>query len=533
MTRPEKEIRTRIAPSPTGDPHIGTAYQLLFDYAFARSQGGKCVLRIEDTDQARSTAESEQAILDSLRWLGIPWDEGPDVGGPHGPYRQSERTAIYREHCDLLLEKGHAYRCFCTADRLAELRKQQEAEKANLGYDGHCAALAPEEVREKMEAGVPFVVRMKVPEKGECVIEDMLRGDIKVPWEKVDHQVLMKSDGFPTYHLANVVDDHLMGITHVLRGEEWISSAPKHQLLYEYFGWEMPALCHLPLLRNPDKSKLSKRKNPTSIFYYRDAGFLPEAVVNYLGLMGYTLPSGEELFSLEEMVASFDIHRVSLGGPIFDLEKLSWLNGRYLREKLDRDTLFDRLQGWKMNAETWKRILPLIQPRVEKLSEIIPATAFFFADSVAVTEADLVPKKLQWRAEVLPADLKAPPEPPFLVARLLQILLWELEKARPWTKQALEDCVRGVAEQEQVKIRDCVVPLFVALTGSPSATPLFDSMEILGSDVCRRRILAALDVLAAGAGALSKKKLKALEKYYRSAYPSEGFAKQGSEAQEA
>ncbi len=277
-------MRTRIAPSPTGDPHVGTAFVALINYCFARRNGGQFLLRIEDTDRARSTPASERAILDALHWLGLTWDEGPDVGGPHGPYRQSERTAIYREHADLLLEKGHAFRCFCTAERLEAMRAEQRALGKPAAYDGHCLHLTSDEVERQLAAGDPYVVRMKVPREGVCIVPDLLRGNVEFEWRTVDMQVLLKSDGMPTYHLANVVDDHLMEITHVMRGEEWLSSAPKHILLYEYFGWEMPVLCHLPLLRNADRSKLSKRKNPTGILFYKRMGYLPEALLNFLGL---------------------------------------------------------------------------------------------------------------------------------------------------------------------------------------------------------------------------------------------------------
>src|SRR5690606_26897028 len=323
-------VRTRIAPSATGDPHVGTAYIALFNQCFARQHGGKFVLRIEDTDQVRSSAESEQQILDSLRWLGLEWDEGPDVGGPHGPYRQRERSVSYHEHSEKLIGRGHAFRCFCSSERLDVLRAEQMANKQTPGYDGHCLHLSEQEVTQRVAAGEPHVVRMKVPSSGICKVQDMLRGEIEIPWEQVDMQVLMKADGLPTYHLANVVDDHLMQITHVLRGEEWINSAPKHILLYQYFGWDMPQLCHMPLLRNPDKSKLSKRKNPTSIIFYQRMGYLPQALLNYLGRMGWSMPDEREKFSLEEMVEHFDIQRVSLGGPIFDVEKLAWLNGQWI-----------------------------------------------------------------------------------------------------------------------------------------------------------------------------------------------------------
>ena len=266
-------VRTRIAPSPTGDPHVGTAYIALFNLCFARQHGGQFVLRIEDTDQVRSSHESEQAILDSLRWLGLEWDEGPDVGGPYGPYRQSERSASYQQYAELLVEKGFAFRCYRTAEELDVLRTERRDAGLSTALKPSDLRLEEAEIARREAAGMSSVIRMVVPEDaGVCVIHDLLRGDVELDWSMVDAQILLKSDGMPTYHLANVVDDHLMKITHVLRGEEWLNSAPKHQLLYQYFGWEMPVLCHLPLLRNPDKSKLSKRKNPTSILYYQRMG---------------------------------------------------------------------------------------------------------------------------------------------------------------------------------------------------------------------------------------------------------------------
>ncbi|MEQ8952686.1 MAG: glutamate--tRNA ligase, partial [Gammaproteobacteria bacterium] len=325
------QIRTRIAPSPTGDPHVGTAYIALFNRCFAHRQGGRFILRIEDTDRERSTLKSEQDILTALRWLGLDWDEGPDCGGDHGPYRQSDRQEIYQQQLVTLLETGNAFHCFCDESRLAKLRAQQVSQNQQTGYDGHCLNLSSAEVQQKIAAGEPHVVRMKIPGEGTCEFEDLLRGTVSIDWSQVDMQILVKSDGMPTYHFANVVDDHLMEISHVIRGEEWINSTPKHVLLYRYFGWQQPVFCHMPLLRNPDKSKLSKRKNPTSIFYYRDMGYLPQAVINYLGMMGWTLPSGEEKFTLAQMETEFDISRVSQGGPIFDIEKLNWLNGRYIR----------------------------------------------------------------------------------------------------------------------------------------------------------------------------------------------------------
>ena len=497
------EIRTRVAPSPTGDPHIGTAFQLLFDYCHAKRHGGKVILRIEDTDQTRSTRESEQAIYEALRWIGLTWDEGPDVGGPYGPYRQSERTGIYREHCQTLIDKGHAYRCFCTAERLDAVRR--EAGEGFSGYDRHCANLPAEEVQHNIDAGLPYVVRLCVPGEGDCVFTDLLRGEIRMPWNSIDDQILMKSDNFPTYHLANVVDDHLMKITNVIRGEEWIPSTPKHVLLYRYFGWDAPEFCHLPLLRNPDKSKLSKRKNPTSILYYRQAGFLPEALLNYLGMMGYTLPDGREMFSLQEMVETFDIKRVSLGGPIFDIGKLTWLNGRYIRETMDAPALLGRMKQWLLNDETMLKILPFVQSRMERLSDFVPKVAFFFADKPEYDPQALIPKKMDGAQ----------------VARLLKIGQWELEKLRKWNKDDIQNVFTKMTEVEGIKMRDLVPPFYVAMSGSTTSTPLFDSMEVLGSDMTRRRIVYALEALALAGFAISSKAMKEMEKEYQGKYGQE------------
>jgi len=494
-------VRTRIAPSPTGSPHIGTAYIALFNYAFARQQGGQFILRIEDTDQTRSTPQWEQAILDALRWVGIPWDEGPDVGGPCGPYRQSERLPIYREHCRTLVHTGHAYPCFCTAERLAALRKEQAGKEDTLGYDGLCGKLTTAEAEARIQAGEPHVVRLRVPGEGECVMRDRLRGEIRIPWNKVDHQILMKSDGFPTYHLANVVDDHLMKITHVIRGEEWISSLPKHLLLYQSFGWTAPEFSHLPLLRNPDKSKLSKRKNPTSILYYQRAGILPEALVNYLGLMAYSFADGRETFSLADLAASFDLDRISLGGPIFDIQKLQSFNGRYLRA-LAPDALLARLQQWVLNDATWLKILPLAQPRLDQLSDLVPLAAFLFADRLNYDPKLLTSGGLEGER----------------VAQLLRIVQWEIERTVDWTSAGIQQLFSRVSEKEGLKLKQLVPPFFVAISGAPVSLPVFDSMAILGRDLVLRRLHYALEALETLGIALKGKALKALTETYRTHY---------------
>jgi glutamyl-tRNA synthetase len=496
-----KPVCTRIAPSPTGAPHIGTAYIALFNYAFAKRAGGRFILRIEDTDRARCTPEFEQSILEALRWVGLPWDEGPDVGGPSGQYRQSERLAIYREQCLALVEAGNAYPCFCSAARLAKLRTTQMAAKANPGYDGMCEAIPAADARRRMADGEPHVIRMKIPTEGDCVFRDRIRGEIKIAWAGVDRQVLLKSDGFPTYHLANVVDDHLMGISHVIRGEEWISSTPKHVLLYRYFGWEAPEFAHLPLLRNPDKSKLSKRKNPTSILYYRDAGYLPEALINYLGLMAYSMPDGREIFSRDDLAAAFDLDRVSLGGPVFDLQKLANFNGQYLR-RMDVSELAGRVAKWKINELAWKRILPLVQPRMDTLSELVPMTAFFFVDKLEYSPALL-----------LDGEFDGP-----RTARLLKVAQWEIEKNAAWTPDVIKAIFNGMAEKETLKLKSLLMPFFVAITGAPVSLPLFESMEILGKDMILRRLQYAIEALAAQGFTLKGKELKELESTYETAY---------------
>lgn len=490
-----KPIRTRIAPSPTGFPHVGTAYIALFNMVFAKAHGGEFILRIEDTDQARSTAQSEQMILDALKWAGLSWSEGPDVGGQFAPYRQSERGEIYKKYAQELLDKGHAFRCFCTPDELDEMRKQQEVAGLPVRYDGRYAKLSREESDKLAESGKPFVIRMRVPTEGDCVFSDMLRGEISIPWETVDMQVLLKTDGLPTYHLANVVDDHLMQISHVIRGEEWINSAPKHKLLYEYFGWEMPVLCHMPLLRNPDKSKLSKRKNPTSITYYRDAGVLPEALLNYLGRMGYSLPNEAEKFSLDDMIASFDITRVSLGGPVFDIEKLYWLNGEYLRA-MSADELKAKILAWASDDDKLTAIAKAIQPRINVLSDAINWAGFYFQNLPNVTADDFAHKSLD-NDKLL---------------EILYLAAWQLESLPVWSEENIYATLKGLAAHFEIKLKDFMQPFFVAIAGSTSSTPVMNSMYVIGADMTLARLRHACEVL----GGLGKKKLKKLEEVNKS-----------------
>jgi glutamyl-tRNA synthetase len=486
-------VRTRVAPSPTGDPHVGTAYIALFNLAFARKHGGKFILRIEDTDQSRSTPESEKAILDSMRWLGLEWDEGPDVGGEYGPYRQSERKDDYAQYAEQLIEKGHAFRCYRTSDELNELRESI----ADLGraLKPSDLKLSAEEVAKREANGDSFVVRMNVPEEGICPVDDMLRGTIEMDWKIVDAQILLKSDGMPTYHLANVVDDHLMKISHVIRGEEWINSAPKHKLLYEYFGWDMPALCHMPLLRNADKSKLSKRKNPTSILFYQRMGYMPEALLNYLGRMGWSMPDESEKFTRQEMFDNFDIQRVSLGGPIFDTEKLSWLNGLWLRE-LDSETFAQKFADWGLVKERLLPLIPHIQPRVETFADVVGLAGHFLGGMTVLTEESFTHKNLEQEQQV----------------EILQFALWQLEATRHWDREQLQKRMFALAKNMDIKPKDFLNPLFIAIAGTNETISVLDTMALLGPDMSRARLRHAINVL----GGVGKKKLKKMEKTYRS-----------------
>jgi len=475
-------IRVRIAPSPTGDPHVGTAYIGLLNYIYARQRNGKFILRIEDTDRARFVATSEQMIFDSLRWVGLTWDEGPDVGGPHGPYRQSERTEIYREHAEILLANGSAYRCFCTAEELDAARKQQLAAKLPPRYTGTCRNLTPDQIAANQAANKPFVIRMAVPTEGATTFtefKDELRGEIRFEHSNVDDQVLMKSDGFPTYHLANVVDDHLMQITDVIRAEEWISSTPKHVLLYKAFGWQQPRFWHMPLLRNLDKSKISKRKNPVSLIYYREAGFLPEALINFLGLMGGGVPAdlngGTEKFTLAEMVQHFVFKNIRLGGPVFDLTKLKWLNGEYLRA-LTPEAFFQAVRTRVFGDDYIRHICALMQQRIETLSQFGDLTSFFFRDDVVPTEEVFLPKKRTLE------DTLA------FAAEQLTVL-----EATDWTHEAMESALKKLGEEKSWSVKENFMLLRAIITGSTMSPPLLESLIVFGKARTLDRLRRFLD----------------------------------------
>ena len=475
-TQEAAPVRVRIAPSPTGDPHVGTAYIGLLNYIYARQRSGRFILRIEDTDRTRFVPTSEQMIFDSLRWVGLTWDEGPDVGGPYGPYRQSERTAIYREHAEMLLASGHAYRSFETAEELEAMRQQQIAAKVPPRYNGAHRHLTQAQIDAYLAEGRPYTVRLKVPENQSTTFTDELRGSITFDHNNVDDQVLLKSDGYPTYHLANVVDDHLMRITDVIRAEEWISSTPKHVLLYAAFGWELPRFWHMPLLRNTDKSKISKRKNPVSLVFYQQSGYLPQAMLNFLGLLGGGMaqPTEQEIvsrglntkegdiFSLAEMLEKFDFRRISLGGPVFDLVKLKWLNGEYLR-KLTPEEFFTALRSTILSDSYIRAIAPLVQSRMEILGQFGDMTGFFFADNILPPESVWLPKKRSFEESLA-----------FIAEQLAAL------EAAAWEAEAIEFSLKTLGEAKQWSVKENFMLLRAILTGSTTSPPLVESMLVFG-----------------------------------------------------
>lgn len=477
--------RLRVAPSPTGDPHVGTAYMSLFNLAYARKTGGQFVLRIEDTDRARYIAGSEEQIFTTLRWLGLPWDEGPDVGGPYGPYRQSERLDTYKPYVEKLIEDGHAYYCWCSSERLAEMRAEQQASKqANTGYDRLCYGKTREE-RAKLPGFTETpVVRMLIPDDVPLVFDDVIRGAVSAP--RPDDQVILKADGFPTYHMAVVVDDHLMGITHVVRGEEWISSTPKHVLLYRWLGWDVPAFAHMPLLRNPNKSKISKRKNPAArLLWFREQGYLPEALVNFLQLLGYPPRDDDhEVASFAEFVADFDWAKVNTVGPVFDIDKLNWLNGYYIRQ-LSPDELASRIVEHLVYTGVWvdptdadkakmRAGAPLIQERLTLLSEAPAKLAFLFTPDADLQIADDARATLTDNTgEVLDAAIGA------------------LEALPEWTDAAIQATLRAaLVEGLGVKPKFAFGPVRVAISGSKVSPPLFESLAVLGRESSLVRLKA-------------------------------------------
>ncbi len=497
------KVRTRIAPSPTGFPHVGTAFQALFDWVYARRYNGQFILRIEDTDQKRLVKDAEEALRNAFEWLELTPDEDPWKGGPFGPYRQSERLDIYQRYAQQLLEKDKAYYCFCSQERLKKLREKQRQQGIPPKYDRHCLDLTQEEVKQKLEAGEQAVIRMKVPDDQEIIVQDALRGAVKFDSNIVDDQVLIKSDGFPTYHLAVVVDDHLMEITHVERGEEWLPSAPKHVLLYKYFGWDQPVFIHTPTLRNPDRSKLSKRKGNTSLWWYREQGYLPSALLNFLGLLVWKPAENQEKFSLKEMLAKFEWREMNVTGPIFDIKKLQWLNGKYLRE-LEPEELKSSVKKWAKwvqakgeqpevisktetliswsqdNKQLFDAALKLSSDRARTMLDLFDLMKFYFVSQLEYDKQDL----LQGHTESE-------------MAQALQLVKKRLEKLDPYTSESWEETIRSTADELEFSHKDLFMALRSAVTAQKFTPPLFEVMQALGRDKSLSRVEQAVSFLSA------------------------------------
>lgn len=482
-------VRVRYAPSPTGFQHIGGVRTALYNYLFARSQGGTFILRIEDTDRERYVPEAMQDIYDTFAWLGFRWDEGPDVGGPKGPYSQSERLELYHAHADRLLAQGAAYRCYCTSERLEALRQEQTARKSGTGYDKRCRNLSEEERARHTASGAASVIRLKVPLEGSTTFTDTLLGSVTVENKDINPDpVLIKTDGFPTYHMANVVDDHLMEITHIMRAQEWLPSAPLHRILYDAFGWQQPSLCHLPMVMGKDGQKLSKRHGATSVREFRKQGYLPAALINYLALVGWSYDDSREFFELTELESLFSMEKINKAPAVFDYQKLEWFNGSYIRKLSPKgfaDAIAPVLQDAGLISATGPEtealllaIAPLIQERVKLLSEVPAMVRFIFEEPAAPAAEDLLPKK-------------GTPERARAALTALDGLLADL----PDSPEEIETRARALAEGMGMKLGDMLAPLRVAVTGSKISPPLFESIRVMGAAKARARVAGAIRIL--------------------------------------
>ncbi|RLC59240.1 MAG: glutamate--tRNA ligase [Chloroflexi bacterium] len=483
-------VRTRYAPSPTGEPHLGNIRTALFAWLLAQHEGGQFLLRIEDTDRQRLVEGGVEAQMETLRWLGIDWDEGPDKGGPHAPYTQSERLGIYQEHAGRLLTSDWAYRCYCTSERLTEVRKAQQARKEPPRYDRHCSDLSPEDHAQREAEGAPSVVRFKTPLDGETLTHDALRGEVSFANNTLDDFVILKSDGYPTYHLAAIVDDHLMEITHVLRGEEWISSLPRHVLIYQAFGWEPPVFAHVSRILGSDRAKLSKRHGAHAALTYRELGYLPEAIINFLALLGWSLDDKTEIIDLDTLIAAFDTGRLLTNPAVFNAEKLEWMNGVYIRN-LSPEDLAERARpflesalGRPVDAEKLAQIAPLIQERIKTLTDVVEMADFFFTEGPLDYEAAALLGKKSFAGEGQRA------------ADALASVITAAGALDDWGHEALEGAVRPLADEMGVKAGELFAVIRVAVTGKTAAPPLFETMAVLGRDLSLERLSAARDRLA-------------------------------------
>ncbi|KKP36600.1 MAG: Glutamate-tRNA ligase [Candidatus Roizmanbacteria bacterium GW2011_GWA2_32_13] len=459
-------VRTRIAPSPTGqDVHVGSVTTALMNFAYAKKNNGQFVIRIEDTDQSRLVPGGEKKMLDTLQKIGLIADESPEVGGPYAPYRQSERLDIYKKYAEELVTKGKAYYCICSPERLIKMREEQQAKKQVPKYDRLCLSNQNEIIKQIKEKNLPHVIRLLIPD-GKIKFNDVIRGEITIETKNLDDQVLLKSDGFPTYHLGVVIDDYLMKITHIIRGEEWLPSTPKHIILYQAFSWKLPVFAHISLLRNPDKSKLSKRKNPVWTSYYLDQGIFPETLLNYLSLMGWSHPEEKEIFSLTEYIKVFDIKDIQKTAPIFDPVKLEWMNGMYIREMKNEELRIKIYEFYqkKYPEDLIDKTIPLIKERIKKLSDYLPLCEFFFK-APEKYEVDLAGKK-----------------------EFFKKVYAELEKIIDWKADLIGESLMNLAKKLEIKNSQFFMDIRVIITGKKISPPLNESMELLGKKECFKRL---------------------------------------------
>ena len=505
------EVRVRYAPSPTGEPHVGNVRTALFNWLFARKHGGSFIVRIEDTDRERYVEDAVRVILEALNWLGLNWDEGPEVGGPYDPYFQSQRLESYQRVAVNLVDTGYAYYCYCSPERLQEMRQEQQRRGEPSHYDRHCRDLSlpspplfgtsnPQTSANTVAEGTgkgheegedKAVVRFKMPLSGRTDLDDLIRGEVSWQNELLDDFVILKSDGFPTYHLGNVVDDHLMKITHVLRAEEWLPSTPRHLLVYQALGYQLPRFGHFPLILGPDRSKLSKRHGATSILEYREMGFLPEALVNFMVLLGWSLDDRTDIISMDTLVNSFSLERIGKGGAIFDQEKLLWMNGMYIRQLSYKD-LAERITPYleqvlppeiprPLDREYLGRIMPLIKERIKRLGESAELTSYFFQEQLTYETQNLIQKGMDHEGA---GDA---------LRRAQEVLAALIAFDTP----SLEAALRALATELGLSVKQLFGALRVALTGRTASPPLFDIMEVLGRQRCLRRLARAVEHLVA------------------------------------
>ncbi|MBX7152114.1 glutamate--tRNA ligase [bacterium] len=474
------EVRVRYAPSPTGFLHIGGLRTALYNYLFARHHNGKFILRVEDTDRARFVEGAVEDFLNMLDWAGIEIDEGPNKDGGFGPYYQSQRLDLYEKHAKQLLDEGKAYRCFCSSERLDQMRKFQEKSKLPPKYDRTCLRLSQDEIQKKLEAGESFTVRMKVPDETTIRFTDLIRGEVEFSSFNVDDQVLVKSDGYPTYHLANVVDDHFMKISHVIRGEEWVSSTPKHVLLYQYFGWDLPQFAHLPLLLNADRSKMSKRQGDVEARAYPPKGYLKEAVVNFISLLGWNPGDEREIFTMEELIKEFSIERIHKAGAVFNVDKLNWLNTMHIRRKSDEE-IYDMLKsdlekhGYSDYPKQYVlRTIGLMKERINFIHELLTFSGYFFKDPETFDAEGI---KKRWTPE----------------AKIRLTAIGDLlEQSETFMHDDIEKVFRSYADEIKIKASELIHPVRLAISGMTLGPGLFDLMSVLGQQTVIRRIRHAV-----------------------------------------